>query len=117
VKPGNIVGAVANEAGIEGDFIGPIKIHDSHSTIDLPEGMPRDIYQTLQNTRVVGKQLRLSTSSDERDPSGPRQGNGHRSDKPRGAKPKGGKGFARGKAAHAGKAVHAGKRKKRKAKV
>jgi ATP-dependent RNA helicase DeaD len=60
VRPGNIVGAVANEAGIDGGSIGPIKILDSFSTIDLPEGLPRDLYQTLRNTWVVGKQLRIS---------------------------------------------------------
>ncbi|MEZ6131338.1 MAG: DEAD/DEAH box helicase [Planctomycetaceae bacterium] len=59
VKPGNIVGAVANEGGIDGSQIGPIRIHDSFSTIDLPEGMPRDIFQTLQQTVVAGRPLRL----------------------------------------------------------
>ena len=59
VSPRNIVGAVANEAGIESQFIGPIKIYPFFSTVDLPEGMPKDIYQTLQRTWVVGKQLRL----------------------------------------------------------
>jgi ATP-dependent RNA helicase DeaD len=60
VRPGNIVGAVANEAGIDGDVIGPIQIHDSHSTIDLPEGMPSGIYQTLRKARVAGKQLQIA---------------------------------------------------------
>ena len=60
VKPGNIVGAVANEAGIDGEFIGPIAIHDRHSTIDLPEGMPRGIYRSLKRTWVAGKQLQIS---------------------------------------------------------
>ena len=60
VMPGNIVGAVANEGGIAGDQIGPISIHHSHSTVDLPSGMPSDIYQTLQQTWVAGKQLKLS---------------------------------------------------------
>ncbi|MFG0265463.1 MAG: DEAD/DEAH box helicase, partial [Rhodopirellula sp. JB055] len=52
VKPGNIVGAVANEAGIDGEYIGLINIRDSHTLIDLPEGMPSDIYQTLRKTWV-----------------------------------------------------------------
>ena len=60
VKPGNIVGAIANEAGISGRAIGPIKIYDAFSTIDLPENMPRDIMETLQNTRVAGRQLKLA---------------------------------------------------------
>lgn len=81
VKPGNIVGAVANEAGIEGNYIGPIKIHDSYSTIDLPEGMPKDIYQTLQKTRVGGKQLRLSLANEEAAQSFPRHSKRPKSDK------------------------------------
>lgn len=67
VRPGNIVGAVANEAGIDGDFIGPIQIHDSHSTIDLPEGMPRGVYQTLRKARVAGKQLHIARDGEARE--------------------------------------------------
>jgi ATP-dependent RNA helicase DeaD len=59
VKPGNIVGAIANEAGLDGDKIGSIQIHDSYSTVDLPEGMPKEIYRTLQKTRVAGQALKL----------------------------------------------------------
>ena len=59
VKPGNIVGAVANEAGIEGDSIGPISIQQSFSTIDLPAELPFDIFAALQNTRVVGRLIKL----------------------------------------------------------
>ncbi len=61
VKPGNIVGAIANEGGIDGEFIGPILIHDKFTIVDLPSGMPADVYQTLQKTRVAGKPLRLKT--------------------------------------------------------
>ncbi len=64
VKPGNIVGAVANEAGIEGQYIGPINIRNEFSTIDLPEGMPSDIYQKLRKTWVSGKRLNLEVSRD-----------------------------------------------------
>ncbi len=65
VKPGNIVGAVANEAGIQGNDIGPIKIHGSFSTVDLPAGMPKDVYQTLQETKVVGKPLCIRLAGQE----------------------------------------------------
>lgn len=64
VKPGNIVGAVANEAGIDGEYIGPINIYDSYSTIDLPEGMPPEVHDTLQDVQVAGKQLRLRKASE-----------------------------------------------------
>jgi ATP-dependent RNA helicase DeaD len=59
VKPGSIVGAIANEAGLDGKLIGRIEIHDDHSTVDLPEGMPDDIFKDLQNTRVAGRPLRI----------------------------------------------------------
>jgi len=60
VKPGNIVGAIANEAGIESEFIGRIDIHDDYSLVDLPEGMPKDIFDALRKVWVSGKQLRIA---------------------------------------------------------
>jgi ATP-dependent RNA helicase DeaD len=59
-KPGNIVGAIANEAGIEGRLIGRIRLYDEYSTVDLPEGMPADIFNSLKKTRVAGRALELS---------------------------------------------------------
>ena len=47
VKPGNIVGAIANEAGIESKFIGRIEIYDDYSTLDLPSDMPPDLIDHL----------------------------------------------------------------------
>ncbi len=40
VKPGNIVGAIANEAGIDSKYIGRIEIYDDYSTLDLPDNLP-----------------------------------------------------------------------------
>ena len=60
VKPGNIVGAIANEAGLDSEHIGRIEIFDDYSLVDLPEGMPKDIFADLQRAWVVGKQLRIS---------------------------------------------------------
>ena len=57
VKPGNIVGAIANEAGLEGRYIGRIDIRDDHSTLDLPAGMPKELLQHLKKTRVCGRPL------------------------------------------------------------
>ena len=60
VKPGNIVGAIANEAGLEGRHIGRINVFRNHSTIDLPAGMPPRIFQSLQNVWVCKRQLKIS---------------------------------------------------------
>ncbi len=60
VRPGNIVGAISNEAGIESKYIGRITIFEEYSLVDLPEGMPKEIFEHLKNTYVVGRKLQLS---------------------------------------------------------
>ena len=60
VKPGNIVGAIANETGIDGDHIARIKIEENYSTVELPAGMPKDLFQALKKVRVAGRPLDIS---------------------------------------------------------
>ena len=60
VKPNNIVGAIANEAGLEGRHIGRVVIRDDHSFVDLPAGMPKDVFRQLQKVRVAGQPLQIS---------------------------------------------------------
>jgi ATP-dependent RNA helicase DeaD len=60
VKPGNIVGAIANEAELDAEHIGRIEIHDDFSTVDLPEGMPKPLFRHLQNVWVAGQRLQIS---------------------------------------------------------
>ena len=60
VKPGNIVGAIANEAGLDSSYIGRIDIEDEFSIIELPEGMPREVFRDLKKVWVSGKQLKIS---------------------------------------------------------
>jgi len=60
VKPGNIVGAIANELGLESEFIGRVQIHDDHTTVDLPEGMPKAIFNDLKQVQVCGQRLDAS---------------------------------------------------------
>ena len=64
VKPGNIVGAIANEADLESKYIGRIDIHDDHSILDLPEGMPSELLTYLKKVRVAGQALRLHKVGD-----------------------------------------------------
>jgi ATP-dependent RNA helicase DeaD len=71
IKPGNIVGAIANEADIEGVHIGRVDIREDHSYVDLPEGMPKPIFKQLQKVRVAGRELRISRVS-EKPPKPPR---------------------------------------------
>lgn len=58
-KPGNIVGAIANEANLDSKFIGAIEIYDNFSTVDLPAGMPNEVQELLKRTRVAGQKLEI----------------------------------------------------------
>ena len=71
VSPKNIVGAIANEAEIDAQYIGHIKLYDDHSTVDLPEGMPKELFDHLYKVRVCQKPLKISvdngTAGEQRD--------------------------------------------------
>lgn len=60
IRPGNIVGAIAHEAGIDGAYIGRVQILDDHSLVDLREGMPPDVFKALQKVRLAGRELRIA---------------------------------------------------------
>jgi ATP-dependent RNA helicase DeaD len=74
VSPGNIVGAIANEIGIDSAYIGRIEIRGDHSMVDLPEGLPNDLFQALQRVHVLGKKLNISRSDATRGPNDERRG-------------------------------------------
>ncbi|SMN15228.1 DEAD-box ATP-dependent RNA helicase CshA [uncultured Candidatus Thioglobus sp.] len=60
IKPGNILGAIANEADMDSEYIGSIQIFDNFSTVDLPDEMPKDTLGVLQKVVVNGKRLNMA---------------------------------------------------------
>ncbi|MHB9020311.1 MAG: DEAD/DEAH box helicase [Halothiobacillus sp.] len=88
VQPKNIVGALANEAGIDSKYIGAIRIFDSHSTVDLPEGMPAEVFTQLKRLHVLGIPLDISeagpSSGDDERGGGNRRPTAPRRPAPRG---------------------------------
>ena len=60
VEVRHIVGAIANEGDINSRYIGHIKLYDDYSTIELPQGMPKELLQQFAKTRVLNKQMRMS---------------------------------------------------------
>ena len=60
VLPKHIVGAIANEAGLEARYIGRIDLYDDFSTIDLPDGMPKDLLEHLKTVRFGKFRYNLS---------------------------------------------------------
>lgn len=65
VKVGSIVGAIANEAGLDSEHIGAIKLYDNFSTVDLPQGMPKEIKNILKKARVAGQRLDITEWHDK----------------------------------------------------
>ena len=68
VKPGNIVGAIANESGLDGEHIGHIAIEAEFSLVDLPAGMPKDVFMDLKKVRVCGRPMNISRQGDATSP-------------------------------------------------
>jgi len=60
VRPRNIVGAIANEAGLESKYIGNIDINQDFSLVDLPYGMPNQVFKLLEKIRVSSRQMSIS---------------------------------------------------------
>jgi ATP-dependent RNA helicase DeaD len=54
------VGAIANEADLDSRYIGHIRLFDTYSLVDLPQGMPPEVFRHLQSVWVCGRQLRIS---------------------------------------------------------
>ena len=60
VKPGNLVGAIANEAGLKGRSIGRIRIFENYSLVDLPKQMPDKVFQALKKVKVMNRELQIN---------------------------------------------------------
>jgi ATP-dependent RNA helicase DeaD len=55
IRPQDLVGAIANEAGIRGRDIGGIEIYERHSLVEVPEVVAADVIAALRNTKIKGK--------------------------------------------------------------
>ncbi|MDX7990217.1 DEAD/DEAH family ATP-dependent RNA helicase [Xenorhabdus littoralis] len=83
VEVRHIVGAIANEGDISSRYIGNIKLFATHSTIELPKGMPGELLSHFTRTRILNKPLNMQLMGDaqpferrERRSGGGRGGNG-----------------------------------------
>jgi ATP-dependent RNA helicase DeaD len=87
VMPKDIVGAIANEGGIGARQIGAIKLFDTYSTVELPAGLPNEVFQALGRTWIRGQRINLQpTEGGARKPSAPPK-RSYGGDKPGGDKP------------------------------
>ncbi len=60
VQPGHIVGLLANEADLHGSQINAIDIHEDHTYVRLPQGMPDEVFRRLQKLKLKGQVLHMS---------------------------------------------------------
>ena len=60
LEPKHLVGAIANEIGLDSEYIGAIRIAEDHSVVELPAGMPASVFSVLDKAWVCGQQLKLS---------------------------------------------------------
>ena len=63
-RPGDIVGAIANEISLDSSYIGAINLHDKHSFVQLPKGIPTDLFNQLKGVRVRRQPLAITTSDE-----------------------------------------------------
>ncbi len=72
-EPRHIVGAIANEAGVESQYIQNIDINADYATVDLPDGMPKEIEKHLQGVRVMGEKLQLRKFTGDKSAAKPKK--------------------------------------------
>jgi len=66
VRPGDLVGAIANEVGIDAGAIGAVRITDRYSLVEVPEEIADDVIAALQATKIKGKRVEVRRDRDER---------------------------------------------------
>jgi ATP-dependent RNA helicase DeaD len=66
VRPGDLVGAIANEAGIDASSIGAVRITDRYSLVEVPEDLADDVIAALQSTKIKGKRVEVRRDRDVR---------------------------------------------------
>jgi ATP-dependent RNA helicase DeaD len=93
IRPADVVGSIANEAGISGSEIGPIEIRDEITYVSIPARYRDDVLAKLGGTRFRGRPVNLRVAAPERPADKPRYdrrppaGKFQRDDRPREGKP------------------------------
>ncbi|KNC12215.1 DEAD/DEAH box helicase [Klebsiella sp. RIT-PI-d] len=97
VEVRHIVGAIANEGDISSRYIGNIKLFASHSTIELPKGMPGEVLQHFTRTRILNKPMNMQLVGDAQPHTGGERrggGRGFGGERREGGRSEGGRRFS-----------------------
>ena len=64
VRPGDLVGAIANESGLVGRDIGPIRISDNYAVVGVPKGEVDNVINAMKGTTMRGKPVKVRLYND-----------------------------------------------------
>ncbi len=59
LRPGDLVGAIANEAGLQGRSIGTIDILDHTAFVEVPKAEAQNVIQALRRTKLRGRKVKV----------------------------------------------------------
>ena len=62
VKPGDILGAIAGEAGIPGRMVGSIDMYDNYTFVEVPGDDARTVMKAMKNAKIKGKSVRMEVA-------------------------------------------------------
>ena len=96
IQAEQIVATIADTAGLFHDDVGAVSMQSSHSTVDLPAGMPRDVFRALRKSWVSGQKLEIEHIKSETSESRPPRSKKHHTDEPQSKKRNKRKGPAKG---------------------
>ncbi len=65
IRPGDLVGAIANESDLSGKDIGPIRITERFSTVDVPEAAADAVIAAIKQTTIKGKRPTIRRDRDQ----------------------------------------------------
>jgi ATP-dependent RNA helicase DeaD len=75
VRPADLVGAITNEAGVEGRAIGAIQIGERYSLVEVPEAIVSDVVAALRGTKLKGRKVIIRRDRDGAAPGYQRSSN------------------------------------------
>jgi len=78
IRPGDLVGAITGEAGVDGSHVGKIEMKDSFSIVEVAEAVAEKVIRALNGTTIRGRSTRVDYDRVRRGPARPTRTPGRR---------------------------------------
>ena len=63
VRPGDILGAIAGESGMDGKLIGTIDMYDKYTFVEVPREYAREVLNAMKNVKIKGKTVAVEPAN------------------------------------------------------